>query len=1106
MDTPPSPPQPIRGVSPSSPRALLENEQETRPSQLQGARHSHSNSSASDDFDGSHHAPVDQLHVPFPNPNRPESPASRKRTEEDTLSHQDDNSSHHHHHPHQEGSTSTPHPPSKKPKKSPPLIPASDTSSTGEHSTLSQAPPLSEHFLPPNASTTSLGLASSSTSQDSGESASVSSTSAKRVPPPGNFGSQAKAMRMEGVRPTSPHFQSRNSGEARSLQGNLSNLGEGTTTTGKENSRININRPSSRQTSPMPDFEPTSHRTLASLHTDSAAENLYHNHNIEDDDDNEDDDDDYDEHDEDDTNNGTGLFGAGTSMLPSDSDDSYDSDSLGEIDVEHIAMHDSEIGQGDKPYEDPDVKCEDRLSEDEEVVILDEARVHGVGFVIRKYIFARIHSAKKMLLMTMAAPIDLPKNWTESDLIRTFSGQLKRMLRRRKRLNHVHTLEAVIELLKSSKKIMILTGAGVSVSCGIPDFRSPNGIYSRLSEFELDEPQQMFDLDFFRERPEIFYSFAREIFPSNFTPSPSHYFIKLVEDKGKLLRNYTQNIDTLEQKAGIRNVLQCHGSFATASCIRCGHQVLGDEIKEFIFKQEVAYCKVCKTPSPPPKSNKNKKSKKNYSSSDEDDMDGDSDRLKGLMKPDIVFFGEKLPNAFDTCLKMDRGQVDLLIVMGSSLKVAPVSDIMHSLPNAVPQILINRTPITHMDFDVQLLGDCDTIVAELCRMVGWELRHEKLPGGTSNVPDMDIYTNLDGSGRGGRAHWSLIEPNTYIFEGAVLEGIGYESAAGYSQNPGEGHDVSQDITSHDDSEGDDVKTIEEEGEDDGDDEEEHEPLGVSKKRGRNNDAEGNEVGEGTVESPGDDGSPRRRHFKIDRLESVEPMNEDTPEIDSASNKAGGRRRGTESDARPSTSTAANGSVLATSEPGWQHHEQRQPSSGLQSPSYQQPLPSPSHVGSTEPRSGSIAEIHQSASVPASASTLAARSQSSPEPRPGTSTPTSRRGPLDTPQSGHETTKLMSPYNEKMPKDLGEEDDIATTTSVGHPHPQPPILGPHSLGLPDLHRRLSTELVAISEDARLEQEEDDDVEDAANNLMGGHEKILPRPRDGHGNREEDDEEI
>jgi NAD-dependent SIR2 family protein deacetylase len=184
-------------------------------------------------------------------------------------------------------------------------------------------------------------------------------------------------------------------------------------------------------------------------------------------------------------------------------------------------------------------------------------------------------------------------------------------------------------------------------------------------------------------------------------PSPSHYFIKLLEGQGKLLRNYTQNIDTLEQKAGIRKVLQCHGmytktmavlvrcnnrpnesgiffvvpigSFATASCVRCGHQVPGDDIKEEIFKQEVAYCTACKTPSPPPKAKKRSKSR--YHSSDEDESD-DDDRDKALMKPDIVFFGEKLPAVFHQSLKEDREKVDLLIVIGSSLKVAPVSDIM----------------------------------------------------------------------------------------------------------------------------------------------------------------------------------------------------------------------------------------------------------------------------------------------------------------------------------------------------------------------------------------------------------------------------------------------
>ncbi|RKP26281.1 DHS-like NAD/FAD-binding domain-containing protein, partial [Syncephalis pseudoplumigaleata] len=197
---------------------------------------------------------------------------------------------------------------------------------------------------------------------------------------------------------------------------------------------------------------------------------------------------------------------------------------------------------------------------------------------------------------------------------------------------------------REAKNIIVLTGAGVSVSCGIPDFRSANGIYSRMDKYPLDDPQQMFDIEYFRYCPEIFFSFAKEIYPSNFKPSPSHAFIRLLEEKGRLLRNYTQNIDTLEQSAGIERVLQCHGSFATARCIKCQHVVPGDEIKEDIFAED-----------------------------DEDDEDDDMD---GILKPDIVFFGENLPSEFDDRLAADREQVDLLIVMGTSLKVAPVSGIM----------------------------------------------------------------------------------------------------------------------------------------------------------------------------------------------------------------------------------------------------------------------------------------------------------------------------------------------------------------------------------------------------------------------------------------------
>ncbi|GJJ73067.1 NAD+-dependent protein deacetylase SIR2 [Entomortierella parvispora] len=492
--------------------------------------------------------------------------------------------------------------------------------------------------------------------------------------------------------------------------------------------------------------------------------------------------------------------------------DAYDSDSMDDIDVEYHGMVDSDVESEGSPYEDPDPLCLDRLTDEETEVIMDEARVHGISYIIQKYILSGLMSAKKMLLMTIPGQkIEIPEGFTENDVIRAMQQQLKRFIRRRKRLEHIHSLEAVVDLLKTSKKIMVLTGAGVSVSCGIPDFRSEDGIYSRLSEFELDDPQQMFDLDFFRERPEIFYSFAREIFPSNFVPSPSHYFIKLLEDKGKLLRNYAQNIDALEQQAGIERVLQCHGSFATASCVRCGFQVKGDDIKESIFKQEVAYCTRCKKPTPPPRKNK---PKGRYSSSDEDESE-DEDRHPALMKPDIVFFGEKLPPVFDQRLKEDKQEVDLLIVIGSSLKVAPVSDIMHQLPNSVPQILINRTPNYQMAFDVQLLGNCDTIVAELCRMAGWELKHQKLPGGTSNVPDMETNTNADGSGTGGRAAWSFMEPNTYLFEGALLEELDFEAVKEKSRNralveqePGSNDEEQED---EDDHENDDAAPLDAEG-------------------------------------------------------------------------------------------------------------------------------------------------------------------------------------------------------------------------------------------------------------------------------------------------------
>lgn len=743
-------------------------------------------------------------------------------------------------------------------------------------------------------------------------------------------------------------------------------------------------------------------------------------------------------------------------VYSSGSEDEYGSDSMGEIDVENIAMGDSdfELEHEGSPYIDVDPLCEDRMTAEEAEELLHDARMRGMEFVIRKYVVSGIYTAKKLLLLTIPDALEIPDHFTEQDLLVAASDRIRRVLRKRKRLDYVHSLQHVVELLKNSKRIMVLTGAGVSVSCGIPDFRSKDGIYSRLSEFELDDPQQMFDLDFFRERPEIFYSFAREIFPSNFTPSPSHYFIKLLEDQGKLLRNYTQNIDTLEQKAGIHSVLQCHGSFATASCVRCKNQVQGDEIKDSIFKQEVAYCKVCKKPTPPPKARKRSKAKFDFDDDDDDSEEEDDDN-RALMKPDIVFFGEKLPQIFDRSLADDRELVDLLIVIGSSLKVAPVSDIMHQLPNTVPQILINRTPNHQMDFDVQLLGNCDAIVAELCRMVGWELKHDKLPGGTSNVPDMDKNTNMDGSGTGGRAAWTFKEPNLYLFEGADLEELDFEAIK--EKNRKRLMEMSGVYKGAlgglgDDDEGDDDEDEDEEDEeddDDGDDDDDDETGPVS------------EDMEGLLMVS----SERRPQSREGRATSVGMMDEDDEDSDNASGESEDTIRAAvvhpfgANPTTTSTAAALGAGAVPTLTEGFLS-PRLQPSVGFAS-------------GTTEPRSGSITEIHHDVLSAAAAAAAA-------------SAPVL---PMSAVEPGVSTERVRTLFTEHMPKDLGEDEAVFDTNSTSSSHSHGNVFLSHS-------RRPSEDLVPITEDPQLEVDDDEEVEVEVDIEVGGPELARGAGGGGH----------
>lgn len=109
------------------------------------------------------------------------------------------------------------------------------------------------------------------------------------------------------------------------------------------------------------------------------------------------------------------------------------------------------------------------------------------------------------------------------------------------------------------------TGAGISTSAGIPDFRSPDtGLYANLARLDLPYAEAVFDISYFRNNPLPFYTLAQELFPGKYRPTITHSFIKLLHDKDLLLKLFTQNIDCLELEAGLPEdmVVEAHGSFA----------------------------------------------------------------------------------------------------------------------------------------------------------------------------------------------------------------------------------------------------------------------------------------------------------------------------------------------------------------------------------------------------------------------------------------------------------------------------------------------------------------------------------------------------------------
>ena len=226
------------------------------------------------------------------------------------------------------------------------------------------------------------------------------------------------------------------------------------------------------------------------------------------------------------------------------------------------------------------------------------------------------------------------------------------------------TLDSIASLITSgrARRIIVLTGAGISVSCGIPDFRTPGtGLYSNLQRFDLPDPQSMFTLSYFRRNPLPFITLARELYPSLFTPSPTHHFLTLLHRHGLLLRCYTQNIDGLEYLANLPHhlLIQAHGGFHSAHCIDCDRDIDAAVNKADILAGRVSRCPTC----------------------------------GGLVKPRIVFFGESLPPAFHEGITRDFPQCDLLLCMGTSLTVQPFASLIDRVPATTPRLLINREEV-----------------------------------------------------------------------------------------------------------------------------------------------------------------------------------------------------------------------------------------------------------------------------------------------------------------------------------------------------------------------------------------------------------------------------
>lgn len=231
-------------------------------------------------------------------------------------------------------------------------------------------------------------------------------------------------------------------------------------------------------------------------------------------------------------------------------------------------------------------------------------------------------------------------------------------------------IRRIADLIKNSRKTVVVTGAGISTEAGIPDFRGENGIYRQLGE---DRVMQIVNIDFFRSHPDEFYRFYRKYF--NFpdtAPSQAHYMLAELEKLGFIHGIVTQNIDNLHQRAGSRKVIPIHGNAERFVCMNrhCQAEYEAGHLDD--YPDTVPLCSKC----------------------------------GGIIKPDVILFGENIKDYMEAREMILSAQI--LIVIGSSLTVYPLAGFVREFSTFTQDlIIINKGP-TYLDHAALVKIDTST--------------------------------------------------------------------------------------------------------------------------------------------------------------------------------------------------------------------------------------------------------------------------------------------------------------------------------------------------------------------------------------------------------------